>query len=96
MKVAISKEWCEAMAKLEDGQEIGAGSSDHPLRKLADPRILRTTSGMELELAWSKDESVTQLMITTGIGTDEEQFRKIRLTPLQLDELRGFIMDNID
>lgn len=28
----IPKDWCLNMAKLEDGQEIGAGSPDHPLR----------------------------------------------------------------
>ena len=31
-KIEISKDWCETMARLEDGQEIGAGSLDHPLR----------------------------------------------------------------
>lgn len=31
----IPKDWCVNMAKLEDGQEIGAGSPNHPLR--ADP-----------------------------------------------------------
>ena len=30
--IKITKEWCEAMAKLEDGGEIGAGPLDHPLR----------------------------------------------------------------
>ena len=35
MKIDIPKDWCIAMAKIEDGQEIGAGSPNHPLR--ADP-----------------------------------------------------------
>ena len=63
---------------------------------LADPSIRTTASGMKLELAWSKDESLTTLFITTDISADREKSIKIKLTPTQLDELRAFIMDNID
>lgn len=31
-KIEVSKDWCINMSKMEDGQEIGAGSPDHPLR----------------------------------------------------------------
>ncbi len=37
MKIDIPKSWCENMAKIEDGGEIGAGSPDHPLRALGMP-----------------------------------------------------------
>lgn len=30
--MAINKDWCTRMAKMEDGQEISAGARDHPLR----------------------------------------------------------------
>ena len=63
---------------------------------LADPSIREFPDGLALEIAWSKDESMTMLFITTGLGTDKEKSTKIEMTPLQLDWLRVFIMDNID
>ena len=92
MKIEITKEWCENMAKREDSP-IGAGSRGHPLR--ADPRLLDCSGGMQLELVWSKDESVTTLHIALRQPDGREKFHKINVTPLQLDELRAFIAANL-
>ncbi len=68
------------------------------MTKLADPSMCDFASGMQLELVWSKDESVVDLFITLPVigQPDVSEVTKLKMTPLQLDELRGFIMDNID
>jgi hypothetical protein len=67
------------------------------MTKLADPSTEVTASGAEFNLRWSQDESVATLFIyRSQLGNMREQSAKITLTPTQLDELRAFIMDNID
>ena len=63
---------------------------------LADPRLRDCSGGMQLELVWSKDESMVTLHIALKQPDGSEKFHKIKVTPFQLDELRAFVMDNIN
>ena len=66
------------------------------MTKLADPTFHQTASGMELELHWSKDESVVTLSVWRDkLGAMPKKRVVIMLTPTQLDELREFIADNL-
>lgn len=55
-KIEITKDWCLSMAKMEDGQEIGAGSKSHPLRQIdirsASFRVVSDTPGHATYGVW--------------------------------------------
>lgn len=53
--------------------------------------IRQCDSGMTFELQWSDDETVVRLAVYTKDG----QLRSIRMTTLQLDELRAFLNDRM-
>ncbi len=61
----------------------------------ADPRCRDCSGGMQLELVWSKDDSIATLYIALKQSDGSEIFHKPKLTPLQLAELREFIAANI-
>lgn len=66
------------------------------MTKLADPTFRQTSNGLELELTWSKDESVVTLSVwRPKLGTMPQKRAVIMLTPAQLDELREFIAGNL-
>jgi hypothetical protein len=62
---------------------------------LADPSIREFASGMECELVWSKDETMTTLYITRRDVAGKERKHKIVLSTLELDELREFLSANL-
>lgn len=66
------------------------------MTKLADPSIWFAPSGMELELVWSDDETMATLhMHRPNEPRLHGRSESIRLTTVQLDELRQFLTDNL-
>lgn len=64
--------------------------------KLADPSIWISPSGMELELLWSDDETMATLhMHRPNTPKLHGRRESIRMTTVQLDELREFLSDNL-
>ena len=58
---------------------------------LADPSYYESSAGAEFELAWSDDETVCWLYI----GPANRRRTVLKLTSVELDDLRAFLNRNI-
>jgi hypothetical protein len=93
----IPQDWCMNMAKLEDGQEIGAGSPDHLLRGGSMRDYLEQRErDLEAALSLERDENSQLRAALTAVddylrpsgahGAIRQSIRKFPVVRALLDE----------
>jgi hypothetical protein len=61
----------------------------------AHPVYRETSTGMELELEWSNDDTMAKLYITIPQPSLKARGHVLKLSAMQLDELREFLAANL-
>lgn len=71
------------------------GSTAARYASVGNVDLCEMPSGMQLELEWSKDETMVRLSITKHELSGRVLAKSIRLSSLELDELRAYLNDRI-